>query len=77
MCTLCMKSAETQKHCIECPELKSARDQFKEHINYDHIFSSCELDEQAVASLFLNILEIRKRLSQEGFPGTRKIVHFV
>ena len=70
MCPLCMKVEDTQKHCIECPKLKSVRDQFKEHINYDHIFSSCELEQQAVASLFLNILETRQRLIQEGLPGT-------
>ena len=70
MCPLCMKFEDTQKHCIECPKLKSVRDQFKEHINYDHIFSSCELEQQAVASLFLNILETRQRLIQEGLPGT-------
>ena len=70
MCLLCMKVEDTQKHCIECPKLKSVRDQFKEHINYDHIFSSCEPEQQAVASLYLNILETRQRLIQEGLPGT-------
>ena len=64
------KNLITQKHCIECPKLKSVRDQFKDDIKYDHIFSSCELEQQAVASLFLNILETRQRRIQEGLPGT-------
>ena len=70
MCPLCLKFEDTQKHCIECPQLKSVRDQFKDDIKYDHIFSNCELEQKAVASLFFNILETRQRLIQEGLPGT-------
>ena len=70
MCPLCLKFEDTQKHCIECPKLKSVRDQFKDDIKYDHIFSNCELEQKAVASLFFSILETRQRLIQEGLPGT-------
>ena len=70
MCPLCMKFEDTQHHCFECPKLKCVRDQFKDDIKYDHIFSNCELEQKAVASLFLNILETRQRLIQEGLPGT-------
>ena len=70
MCPLCMKFEDTQHHCFECPKLKCVRDQFKDDIKYGHIFTSCELEQKAVASLFLNILETRQRLIQEGLPGT-------
>ena len=70
MCPLCMKFEDTQHHCFECPKLKCVRDQFKDDIKYGHIFSSCEPEQKAVASLFLNILETRQRLIQEGLPET-------
>ena len=58
MCPLCLKFEDTQKHCIECPKLKSVRHQFKDDIKYDHIFSNCELEQKVVASLFFNIRKL-------------------
>ena len=69
MCPLCMKSEDTQEHCMECPKLKNLQNQLENHIQYKHIFSMCELEQKAVAALFLYILETRQLLIQEGLPG--------
>ena len=70
MCPLCMKSEDTQEHCLQCPKLKNVQDKVKNHIDYNHIFSNCEVEQKAVAALFFTILEARQRLVQEGLPGT-------
>ena len=70
MCPLCMKSEDTQEHCLQCPKLKNVQDKVKNHIDYNHIFSNCEVEQKAVAALFFTILETRQRLIQEGLPGT-------
>ena len=73
LCPLCMKSEDTQTHCLECPKLKSIIKPTEKHIEYKHIFSKCETEQQAVASLFLTILEKRNLLLQEGLPGTETL----
>ena len=70
MCPLCMKSEDTQEHCLQCPKLKNVQDKVQNHIDYNHIFSNCEVEQKAVAALFFTILEARQRLVQEGLPGT-------
>ena len=69
MCPLCMKSEDTQEHCMECPKLKTCQNQLGNHSQYNHIFSTCELEQKAIAALFLYILETRQLLIQEGLPG--------
>ena len=69
MCPLCMKSEDTQEHCMECPKLKTCQNQLENHSQYNHIFSTCELEQKAIAALFLYILETRQLLIQEGLPG--------
>ena len=69
MCPLCMKAEDTQEHCMECPKLKNIQNQFENLIQYNHIFSKSELEQKAVAALFLCILETRQLLIQEGLPG--------
>ena len=73
LCPLCMKSEDTQTHCLECPKLKSMIKPAEKHIEYKHIFSKCETEQKAVASLFLTILEKRSQLLQEGLPGTETL----
>ena len=58
---------------MECPKLKSCKIQFENHIRYNHIFSNCELEQKAVAALFLYILETRQLLIQEGRPGAKTL----
>ena len=73
MCPLCMKSEDTQEHCLECPKLKNIIKSNEKHIEYNQIYSQSETEQQAVASLFLTILERRNLLLQEGLPGTKKL----
>ena len=70
MCPLCMKSEDTQEHCLQCPKLKNVQDKVQNHIDYNHIFSNSEVEQKAVAALFFTILETRQCLIQEGLPGT-------
>ena len=51
---------------MECLKMKNIQTQFENHIQYNHIFSTCELEQKAVAALFLCILETRQLLIQEG-----------
>ena len=64
LCPLCFKSEDTQIHCMECPKLKSMIKPTEKHIEYKQIFSKSETEQQAVASLFLIILEKRNQLLQ-------------
>ena len=73
LCPLCMKSEDTQEHCLECPKLKSIIKPIEKHIMYNQIYSHNESEQQAIASLFLNILERRNLLLQEGLPGTETL----
>ena len=73
LCPLCMKSEDTQEHCLECPKLKNVIIPTEKHIKYEQIYSQSESEQQAVASLFLNILERRNLLLQEGLPGTETL----
>ena len=73
LCPLCMKSEDTQEHCLECPKLKNVIKPTERHITYKQIYSQSESEQQAVASLFLNILERRNLLLQEGLPGTETL----
>ena len=73
LCPLCMKSEDTQEHCLECPKLKSIIKPTEKHIVYDQIYSQNESEQQAVASLFLAVLERRNLLLQEGLPGTETL----
>ena len=73
LCPLCMKSEDTQEHCLECPKLKNVIKPSEKHIKYEQIYSQSESEQQAVASLFLNILERRNLLLQEGLPGTETL----
>ena len=68
-----MKSEDTQEHCLECPKLKNVIKPTEKHIKYEQIYSQSESEQQAVASLFLNILERRNLLLQEGLPGTETL----
>ena len=72
MCPLCMKNEDTQEHCLECPKLKNVKPT-ETHITYDQIYSHSESEQQAIASLFLTILETRNQLLQEGLPGTKTL----
>ena len=45
----------------------------EKHIKYEQIYSQSESEQQAVASLFLTILERRNLLLQEGLPGTETL----
>ena len=79
MCPLCMKNEDTQEHCLECPKLKNVKPT-ETHITYDQIYSHSESEQQAIASLFLTILETRNQLLQEGLPGTKTLdppLHYV
>ena len=51
--------------------LKSARKKSAPEcrFEYSHIFSNSELEQKAVAALFLCILESRQLLIREGLPG--------
>ena len=73
LCPLCFKSEDTQMHCLECPKLKSTIKATEKNIEYKQIFSKCEMEQKAVASLFLTILEKRTKLLQEGLPGTETL----
>ena len=73
LCPLCMKSEDTQEHCLECPKLKSTITPTEKHIEYNQIYSQSESEQQAVASLFLTVLERRNQLLQEGLPGTETL----
>ena len=73
LCPLCMKSEDTQEHCLECPKLKNVIKPTEKQIEYNQIYSQSETEQQAVASLFLTILEKRNRLLQEGLPGTETL----
>ena len=73
LCPLCMKSEDTQMHCLECPKLKSTIKPNEKHIEYKQIFSKCETEQKLIASLFLTILEKRNKLLQEGLPGTKTL----
>ena len=73
LCPLCMKSEDTQTHCLQCPKLKNVIKPTEKHIEYKQIFSKCESEQQEVASLFLRIVEKRNQLLQEGLPGTKTL----
>ena len=73
LCPLCMKSEDTQEHCLECPKLKNVIKPTERHITYNQIYSHSESEQQAIASLFLTILEKRNLLLQEGLPGTKTL----
>ena len=73
MCPLCMKSEDTQEHCLECPKLKNIIQPTETHITYNQIYSQIESEQQEIACLFLNILERRNILLQEGLPGTETL----
>ena len=68
-----MKSEDTQEHCLECPKLKNIIQPTETHIAYNQIYSQIESEQKEVASLFLNILERRNLLLQEGLPGTETL----
>ena len=68
-----MKSEDTQEHCLECPKLKNFIKSTEKHIMYNQIYSHSESEQQAIASLFLTILERRNLLLQEGLPGTETL----
>ena len=70
MCPLCMKCEDRQEHCLTCPKLKYLINQFEDHIEYNHIISNFKVEQKAGAALFFTILEVRRRLIQEGLPGT-------
>ena len=55
------------------PKLKNVIKPSEKHIKYEQIYSQSESEQQAVASLFLNILERRNLLLQEGLPGTETL----
>ena len=73
LCPLCMKSEDTQEHCLECPKLKNVKKPTEKHIVYNQIYSQSESEQQEIASLFLTILERRNLLLQEGLPGTETL----
>ena len=73
LCPLCFKSEDTQMHCLECPKLKSTIKTTEKNIEYKQIFSKCEMQQKAVPSLFLAILDKRTKLLQEGLPGTETL----
>ena len=66
---LCLKTEDTQEHCMECPKLKHLQNKSDNQIQYNHIFSKSEQEQKAVTNLFLRILETRQSLIQEGLPG--------
>ena len=49
MCPLCMKSEDTQEHCMECPKLKNLINELENHIEYNHILLRSESEQQAIA----------------------------
>ena len=73
MCPLCLKTEDTQEHCMECPKLKHLQNKSDNQIQYNHIFSKSEQEQKAVTNLFLRILETRQSLIQEGLPGTETL----
>ena len=73
LCPLCLKSEDTQMHCLECPKLKSMVKPNEKHIEYKQIFSKSEMEQKEVVSLYLVILERRNCLLQEGLPGTKTL----
>ena len=73
LCPLCLKSEDTQEHCLECPRLKNVIKPNEKHIQYNQIYSQSESEQREIASLFLIILEKRNRLLQEGLPGTKTL----
>ena len=73
LCPLCLKSEDTQMHCLECPKLKSMMKPTEKQIEYKQIFSKCETEQKEIASLYLVILERRNNLLQEGLPGTKTL----
>ena len=73
LCPLCLKSEDTQEHVLECPRLKNVIKPTQKHILYNQIYSQSESEQQAIASLFLTILETRNRLLEEGLPGTKTL----
>ena len=81
MCPLCLRSEDTQQHCLECPKLARAKQQLKKHVEYNHIYSKEVSEQKEVASMFLTLLETRDRLLQDGLPGAfntgPNIVHCV
>ena len=73
MCPLCLKTEDTQEHCMECPKLKHLQNKSNNQIQYNHIFSKTEQEQKAVTNLFLRIFETRQSLIQEGLPGTETL----
>ena len=73
LCPLCMKSVDTQEHCLECPKLKIIIKPTEKHLEYNQIYSQSESEQKAIVSLFLTILEKRNQLLQEGLPGTETL----
>ena len=73
MCPLCLKTEDTQEHCMECPKLKHLQNKSNNQIQYNHIFSKSEQEQKAVTNLFLRIFETRQSLIQEGLPGTETL----